>query len=126
MPNEELKILIDTKADGKEMSIVNLDGGGAIEQFDLALKDVVENCNDVNRELRFKREVNLKLTLVPVNEGRTFVRVKYRVDTKLAQRVPLMEEAEYRLAVDGSTGAFLRSEAHEEQGKLFDIDKRRS
>lgn len=117
---EELKDLMNLKAEGKALSICNLDGGGAIELIDTAIDDVVRNCASLNHKLKVKRQVVLKIDIEPVDEGRNLVRVSYDVDAKLAKRVPISEKTEYKLAVDGSKGPFIRSKIHQEQGKLFD------
>lgn len=117
---EELKKMIDGKVDGKQLSIANLDGGGAIELIDTAIEDVVRNCVSLNHKLKTSREVIFKIKIHPVDENRTLVKLDYDVDTKLAKRIPISETTEYPVGVDGTKGPFIKSKVHQEQIKIFD------
>lgn len=121
--NEELKQITDKKIEGKALSILNLDGGGAVELIDTAIEDVVRNCISLNHKFKGKREVVFKIAIEPVDENRSLVRLSYDVDAKLAKRIPISEAAEYKIGVDGSKGPFIRSKVHQEQGKIFEMKK---
>ena len=123
--SEELKQIIDTKAEGKALSIINLDGGGAIELIDTAIEDVVRNCVSLNHKFKGKRQVIFKIEVEPVDENRTLVKLSYDVDAKLVKRIPISEATEHKLGVDGSKGPFIRSKIHQEQGKIFEPDFRK-
>lgn len=121
--NEELKQITDKKIEGKSLSILNLDGGGAVELIDTAIEDVVRNCISLNHKFKGKREVVFKIAIEPVDENRSLVRLSYDVDAKLAKRIPISEASEYKIGVDGSKGPFIRSKVHQEQGKIFEFQK---
>lgn len=121
--NEELKQITDKKIEGKSLSILNLDGGGAVELIDTAIEDVVRNCISLNHKFKGKREVVFKIAIEPVDENRSLVRLSYDVDAKLAKRIPISEAAEYKIGVDGGKGPFIRSKVHQEQGKIFEFQK---
>jgi len=79
---EELKDYVNKLIDGKQLSLVNIKGGAAIELFDLALADVIRNCADINTTLT-AREVILKVKVVP-SKDRDMVGFKIEVGKKLA------------------------------------------
>ena len=118
MTENVLKQLIDGKVDGERMSIVNLDGGGAVELIDTAIGDAVRNAADLNMKQKVKREVIVKISITPIDDNRTIAFVDYDVDVKLAKRIPISEGAEYKIRMDGK-GAYVKSK-HQEQTQVFD------
>jgi hypothetical protein len=113
-----LKTLIDGKVDGERLSIVNLDGGGAVELIDTAIGDAVRNAVDLNMKQKVKREVVIKISITPIDDNRTIAFIDYDVDVKLAKRIPISEGAEYKIRMDG-TGPYVKSK-HQEQAQIFD------
>ena len=65
------------------LSIINLANGAACEQFDYELGRVIKNIADPNTPAKKKREVVLKLTIVP-DENRLIGAMEVSVDSKLA------------------------------------------
>lgn len=65
------------------VSLGNLNSGAAIEQFDRALEQVIENIQDINTDPEEKRTIQLTVVIKP-NEDRNFAEVGCKVQTKLA------------------------------------------
>lgn len=114
----ELKKFIDGKVEGEKMSIVNLDGGGAIELIDTAIGDVLRNVADHNMKLKVKRQVIFKMEITPMDEHRSLVHVVYDVDAKLAKRIPISEGETFELKVDSTSGVYAKNRQRQEP--LFD------
>ena len=78
-PQQEAGIMQDTE----RVSLENLAHGAAIERFNLALSQVLENILDPNTDAKTKREVVLKVGIKPT-EDRESGRVEVTTSTKLA------------------------------------------
>lgn len=111
--SDELKKLIDGKVDGEKLSIINLDGGGAVELIDTAIADCIRNCTDLNMKHKVKREVVFKITLLPMDDNRSLCFIDYDVDTKLAKRIPISEGQTYDVRVD-SKGPYAKSRVRQQ------------
>lgn len=66
----------------QEVTLGGLAGGGAAELWDAELKKCIENILDVNTDPKAKRELSLKLTMLP-NEDRNNAAVAVEVTSKL-------------------------------------------
>ena len=66
-------------------SLTNLADGAAVELFDMALEDAIKNIEDLNRDPKAKREITLKVTLVPT-ENQGMIAVYIDCTPKLAAR----------------------------------------
>jgi hypothetical protein len=65
------------------ISLENLATGAAVERFNLALTQVLENILDPNTDAKVKREIVLKVAIKPT-EDRASGRVEVTTATKLA------------------------------------------
>jgi hypothetical protein len=54
--------------DQEKVSLATVGGGAAIERFDLALQQVINNILDVNTDARAERSVTLKVTFKPTEK----------------------------------------------------------
>lgn len=68
----------------EELSLGKLDNGGLEERFALQLRKVIDNIDDPNTDPEAKREVNIKITFKPIDDGRRIIRVSYLCEPKLA------------------------------------------
>jgi len=75
-------------SDYVRVSLKTLSGGGAAEQFDEALAEVIEDILDPNTEARKARKVTLTLELRP-SEDRNQVLYAVNVTKKLAGSRPI-------------------------------------
>jgi hypothetical protein len=70
MPEMQTNSVMEETMPNKEhLSLANLAGGAAVEAFDHALGEVLENIRDPNTDPKAKREINLKIWIKP-NEHR--------------------------------------------------------
>jgi hypothetical protein len=69
--------------DQEKVSLATVGGGAAIERFDIALQQVINNILDVNTDARKERSVTLKVTFKPT-EKRDMGAVSVDVVPKLA------------------------------------------
>ena len=69
--------------DQEKVSLATVGGGAAIERFDIALQQVINNILDVNTDARKERSVTLKVTFRPT-ENRDMGAVSVDVVPKLA------------------------------------------
>lgn len=74
--------------DDERVSLQSLCDGAAIERFDIALAEVVENVLDINTDPKVTREITLKLKFKP-NEDRTYAHVEMAVSSKVAPLAPV-------------------------------------
>lgn len=118
--SDQLRDYIDKKLDGEPVSIVNMDGGCAIELVDIGLQDVLRNIADINMKLKVKRQVVLTVNVNVMDENRSLVHIDYDVKTKLAERIPLSEGETYELKVSTSNGVYAKSRRQQEQAGIFD------
>jgi len=92
--------------DRKALSLININGGAAVEMFDRALKKVFENINDINTTLK-QREVNLKMVFAP-SDDRTLVTIQMECTPKLCGQEPQKITADLTLDQRGRAIAFER------------------
>jgi hypothetical protein len=64
------------------LSLENLGDGAAIERFDLALQEVLNNIQDVNTDAKKARSVTLKVTITP-NDDRQIGNLAVDVSAKI-------------------------------------------
>jgi hypothetical protein len=88
------------------LSLSNLIDGGAIEMFDRALQNALENINDINTNLK-AREVNMKVVLQP-SDDRTLVAVNVHCKPKLQGQEGVKFTADLRLDSRGRAYAMER------------------
>ena len=69
--------------DQEKVSLATVGGGAAIERFDIALQQVINNILDVNTDAKKERSVTLKVTFKPT-ENRDMGAVSVDVVPKLA------------------------------------------
>ena len=66
-------------------SLMNLDNGGAVELFDLALNQVLEDIGDLNKDQSKERTITLKVTL-KATDTPGIIHTKINCDPKLGPR----------------------------------------
>jgi hypothetical protein len=69
------------------LSLGNLGDGAAIERFDLALQDALNNIQDVNTDPKKPRQVTMKVTITP-DENRGVGKLVVDVDKKVLPPKP--------------------------------------
>jgi hypothetical protein len=89
----DLEAMLIEKARAEEMSIVNLFGGGAIEQIDVVLAEALGNINDINTPPKDARKVTIEIVLKPMDEDRNGCAVGFKVGKKLAGPKPIVGTA---------------------------------
>jgi len=67
----------------KNFSLATAQDGALVERFDVALKQVIKNIDDVNTSATEKREITLKVIIAP-DKNREAARFAAKVTTKLA------------------------------------------
>lgn len=93
--------------DEEKLSLVNILDGGAVEMFDRALQQVLENVNDINTTLK-AREIHLKCTIQPTDD-RTLIGVNVFCTTKLSGQEGIKFSADLRLDSRGRAYALERT-----------------
>lgn len=83
-----------------QISILNIEGGAAIEMFDRALAKVMGNVADINTKLKIKRTIVLKVNIIPMDENRDLIDYELDCDMKLANQHTVVGKADVR-AVPG-------------------------
>jgi len=78
----------------KLASLQSIAGGEAIAQFDFQLNRAIENCLDVNTEAKAKRQVVLKVTILPT-EDRKSAMVTFNAEAKLPGDRPGIEQLHF-------------------------------
>jgi len=71
----------------KEVSLVTLGGGAAVEKFDFELERVLENIQDINCDATAVREVTVKVKIKP-DRNREVGSVSVQATAKLAPELP--------------------------------------
>lgn len=84
----------------REVSLVTLGGGAAVELFDDALRELLRNVADPNTEPKATREIVLKVKIKP-SESRDFAAVEIHCAPKLAAVSPATTHV--FLGTDGRT-----------------------
>ncbi|MDX9789039.1 MAG: hypothetical protein RBT11_19850 [Desulfobacterales bacterium] len=93
-------------------SLSNLFNGGAIEMFDNALAQAVENIEDINTSGTKPRKVILTLTLTPNKDDRSIIKHTLKVDKKIEEQEPV--EGLMDTVIDGN-GAHVVERAAKKQ-----------
>ncbi len=76
----------------QHLSLANLSGGAAVEMFDAALQQVLDNILDPNTKPTDTREVTLKIKFKP-DEDRELVGITICPSVKLGAPVPYVTQA---------------------------------
>ena len=93
--------------DREELSLVNIQGGAAVEMFDRAMEKVFQNINDINTTLT-AREITLKVAFAP-SEDRSLVAINIVCPPpKLCGQEPQKLTADLRLDQRGRAIAYER------------------
>jgi len=103
------------KVDQEKVSLATVGGGAAVERFDIALQQVINNILDLNTDPKAERNVTLKVSFKPT-ENRDMGAVSISVVPKLA---PV---SAYRTQVflgTDATGKGMACEADANQMNLF-------
>jgi hypothetical protein len=112
------------------VSLETLGQGAAVERFNLALQDALDNIQDVNTPAKTKRVVTLKATIAP-SEDRDIGNIMVDVSTKLAPIKPFDvrvfmgrdKEGKGRATEYISPQVGLFEEPKPADGKIYKIDK---
>jgi len=91
----------------EKLSLVNIEGGAAVEMFDLALQKVLENINDINTS-DAAREITLKVKVKPMDENRSIIVYSIVCPTKTCGQDPVKGVADLRIE-SGRLAAFGRT-----------------
>ena len=90
----------------QKLSLINLEDGAAIEMFDNALQQVIENIPDINTTLD-AREISLKVTIKPMDENRSIIVYGIKCPTKICGQQAVRGVADIRIK-EGRLAAFGR------------------
>ena len=90
----------------EKLSLVNLEGGAAVEMFDIALQKVIENIHDINTTAD-AREITLKVKVKPMDEHRAIIVFAITCPTKTCGQEPVKGVADIRIE-GGKLSAFGR------------------
>jgi len=112
-----IKEYIDAKLASRELSLCNLADGAVVEMFDQALKKVLENVADINTALKAKRQIVVKVTIVPASD-RTMMAFDVDVSTKLAGMEPVSGTAD--ICIDSKGRGVIARHRGNPQLPLFD------
>ncbi len=93
----------------EKLSLVNINGGAAVEMFDIALQKVIENIHDINTATG-DREVNLKVKLTPLPENRGIVVCVVSCPTKMCGQEAMKGVADIKIK-EGKVFATCKEEA---------------
>lgn len=107
------------KVDGEmsKVTLATIGKGAASELFDVELQRALENIDDPNRPAKEKREINIKITLLP-NEQRDFCSTEISVSSKLPPIKGAATATAWILQRDGKKHVALEPKG--KQGSLFD------
>ena len=101
------------------VSLGNLGTGAAIERFDVELQRVLANIMDVNTKADAKRNITLKVTIVP-NEDRSVAGVSIECNSKLAPYAPHPT----MMFIKQGKNSVTAYEADVEQTDMFEIEEK--
>ncbi len=88
----------------EKVSLVNINGGAAVEMFDHELEKVMANISDINTGMG-ARSVTLKVTIKPSDEGRTVVGYAIEAKSTTCGVAPVKGVAHVRLDSRGKSYA---------------------
>lgn len=104
--------------DWSEVSLENLAGGAAIERFNDALSEVLENIIDPNTDAETIREIKLTLKVKPAKNDRRTVAYALSVIPKLAPASSIGS----LMYLSNNTGKVIAMEQNCQQGDLFIVE----
>ena len=90
----------------EKLSLVTLQGGAAVEMFDIALQKVLENIHDINTTAE-AREITLKVKIKPMDENRSIIVYGITCPTKTCGQGAVKGVADMAIA-NGRLVAFCR------------------
>jgi len=90
----------------EKLSLVNIEGGAAVEMFDIALQKVLENIHDINTTAD-AREITLKVKIQPMPENRSVIVYAITCPTKTCGQEPVKGVADLGIK-NGRLAAFGR------------------
>ena len=90
----------------EKFSLVDLEGGAAVEMFDIAMQKVIENIHDINTTNK-TREITLKVKIVPMHDDRSIIGYTIECPTKLCGQEPVKGIADLAIK-EGKLVAFGR------------------
>lgn len=105
--------------EGQEVSLATLGDGAAIERFDLALQEVLDNIQDINTDPKKAREVVMKVKISP-DQDRAVGKVSVEVVTKIAPVIPF---GTHVFMGKNASGRGIACEVDPKQGGIFDPPK---
>jgi len=111
---QELLKYLEDRVKSEAMSLVTINGGALVEQFDIALAAVMANVHDINAD-EGPRKVVLEVTIAP-NTQRDLVVITGKVDRKLRGQAPIESTADVKLDSRGRVFGRLRIQ---QQVELF-------
>jgi len=80
----------------EKLSLVNLEGGAAVEMFDIVLQKVLENIHDINTTAD-AREITLKVKVKPMDENRSIVVYTITCPAKTCGQEPVRGVADLKI-----------------------------
>ena len=101
--------------DWEEVSLDNIHGGAAIERFNDALSEIIDNIIDPNTEPDKIREIKISVKFKPAKEDRKQVAYIINVEKKLAPARPVGSF----MFVGKDKGKSVAFEQNANQGDLF-------
>lgn len=99
----------------RELTIADLGGGAVLERLEFELKEVLDDCFDVNKVADSPREISLKLKIKP-DQYRYSIEITVQTGNKLGQRHPI----ERRAFMDDATRTVLEPTTKETEQEMFD------
>lgn len=102
----------------ENLSLVNIEGGAAVEMFDIALQQILENIYDINTDDSF-REIKLIVKMKPMSgEDRSIIGYSIKCDKKMSGQPMMMGTAEMKI----ENGRLVAIDRKQKQRKLnFDV-----
>ena len=80
----------------EKLSLTNLEGGAAVEMFDIALQKVLENIHDINTSAG-AREITLKVKVKPMDENRSIIVYAITCPAKTCGQEPVKGVADLKI-----------------------------
>lgn len=90
----------------EKLTLLTINGGALVEQFDRALERVIDNVSDINTTTK-ARKIKLTVKVVP-SEDRSFVGIEAEVKTEVAGQDPVSTTAVLSYDNRGRAVAFNR------------------
>ena len=90
----------------ERLSLETIEGGAAVEMFDIALQKTLENIHDINTTAD-AREITLKVKIKPMDENRSVLVYSIACSKKICGQAPVKGVADMRIE-GGQLAAFGR------------------